>query len=226
MVSSALLSTTTTSLPLPPPWHTSKSKQHLYRHLTSCPVHERTHFESYQQLVPGSAKDRKRQQSDCKPRRTLTAKGTQLVKHSNCLNHFLPLHATPDGRKWGEVSYTQKQGGRSKRPKGRWNQGVRLSRQNSCVWFAATHARDCYLYLVQKVPCPLFTPMYPAPCTKSLFCDMLSGFCFPEWTLARRAHNASQAYFKRCVSSHLRWHWVSSESPPGLQPYSGLCWAP
>lgn len=43
------------------------------------------------------------------------AKGAQLVKRSNCLNHFPPLHDAPDGRKRGEVSYTPEA-----RPKGRW----------------------------------------------------------------------------------------------------------
>lgn len=32
------------------------------------------------------------------------AKGTQLVKHSNCLNNFHSLHAAIDNRKW-EILY-------------------------------------------------------------------------------------------------------------------------
>ena len=59
--------------------------------------------QSRQQFVPGSAKGEKWQQNYCKPKRPLMAKGTQLVRHSNCLNNLQPFRVAIDDRKWGEI---------------------------------------------------------------------------------------------------------------------------
>lgn len=90
--------------PLPPPPFLSHC-HHTHLKANSTFGEKRTHSQSHQQFVPGSATEGKWQQSYCKPKRPLMAEGTQLVKHNNCLNNFQPLHAAIDNRKWGEILY-------------------------------------------------------------------------------------------------------------------------
>lgn len=60
-------------------------------------------------LYQDQPEEGKWQQSYCKPQMPVMAKGTQLVKHSNCLNNFQPLHVAIDDRKWGEILYLPKE---------------------------------------------------------------------------------------------------------------------